>query len=226
MTPLFDLLPGTLDAEYRLFLFALLGRYQSLKAPGVELTPRALVELEVDAYGFGRTFMASARGAIDAATDIFTSDLPSDAQDGIVARKLELEARLRAIVVENVRQMLHMTKTGVGGVVDMLKNVEGATGLLVQRLAGNPVFVARDSAGRKWEAKKLVHFLTRDFAYQATLDRQVAELEAAGQDVVQTTYGQTLSLSGAEGYEAFDHVRATYFHPNSNNLLVTADVQT
>ena len=226
MTPMFDMLPATLDAEYKLFLFALAGRYQSIKGPGVELTPRALIDLEVDAYGFGRTFMASVRGALDAATDILTSDLSDEAQSNIVTRKKELEARLRGIVVENVRQTLRMAKTGIGGVVDMLKSVDGASGLLVQRLAGNPTFTARDSAGRKWEAKRLVHFLVRDFAYQGTLDRQVAELESAGHDIVQTTYGQTLSLRGTDGYESFDHVRATYFHPNSSNLLVTSDVST
>ena len=46
----FSDLTARLTAEYDLFLFALSGRYQQLRAPGGQITPRAILDLNCESY--------------------------------------------------------------------------------------------------------------------------------------------------------------------------------
>ena len=102
----------------------------------------------------------------------------------------------------------------------MLKTATGGMGLLVQQKVGAVEFKVTDTSGRKWDAKRLVHVVARDYAYQSWIDWQADMYANAGYDIMKTKGDFLFSLRGAEGYPPFEEIRGLVFHPNSNSMMV------
>lgn len=214
---IYDDLATRLSSDYSIFLFALAGRYQSIRAPGIGVTPRAISDLRTDVSKMSNSFIASATATIDS----YVRELDAESAVGsLVVRKKELLARLRGIVAENIYQVVRMAITGVGGVATLLRNSHGATGLLVQQSFAKIEFKASDSANRKWPTEKLFNVIVRDFAYQSWIDHQVSKFTQAGNDLMQTTKGEVFSLLGTAGYLSFEAIRSSAFHPNATSDMV------
>lgn len=217
---IFDDLAQRLSAEYDLFLFALSGRYQQMRSPGVEVTPRAISELNFDAHTLGETFYQLAEREIDEYLRPLLLDASDELASGLVVRKKELLTLIRAVLFENVQTVMKLSRTGMQGASALLKNAHGAIGMLVQRQAGRIDFRVTDTAGRKWDARKLFAVIVRDFAYQAWIDHEVQRLMLAGVDLIQTPNGRVLSLFGTRGHENFADARDNVFHINSKQIMV------
>jgi hypothetical protein len=217
---IFDNLATQLSAEYELFLFALSGRYQQVRSPGIEVTPRAISELNYEAHNLAQTFYQLAERDIEEYLRPLLLDASDDLASGLVVRKKETLAHIRAMLLENVQTTMKLARTGMRGAISMLKGAHGAMGLLVQRKAGKIDFRVTDTSGRKWEARKLFAVIVRDFAYQAWIDHEVERLMVAGVDLVQTPNGRVMSLFGIGDYERFVDVRDNIFHINSKQIMV------
>lgn len=216
----FDDLATRLSAEYALFLFALSGRYQQMRAPGVEIHPNAISDLYFDATQLSATFYNIANDSLDRYLEPMLAEASDDVADALVTRKKEALAHVRTMTLENVRQVVTMARTGSRGVADILKSATGAIGLLIQHQAGKIQFKTTDTSGRKWDAEKLLRVIVRDSAYQSWLDCQAEHFARAGYDLMQTSNGRIFSLLETTGYESFEAVRPEVFHINSNQIMV------
>lgn len=217
---LFDALATRLSAEYDLFLYALSGRYQQMRAPGVAVTPRAVNDLNHTAHELANTFYLIASDEIDNYLRPMLADATESVSDGMVVRKKEALSHLRAMLLENLHQIVKTARTGISGAGDMLQGKTGAIGLLLQRQAGKIQFKTTDTSGRKWDADKLLKVVMRDFAYQAWLDFEADRYAQAGQDLMQTPKGRIFSLLETTDYDSFEAVRPEVFHINSNEIMV------
>ena len=215
----FDDLAMRLDAEYNLFLFALMGRYQQMRAPGVGVSPKAIADLNSEAHQLASTFYQTAASSLEGYLQPLLEEASEALSDKLTASKADTLNTIRSMLLENVQQVVHLGKTGVQGVGALLKGAAGATGLLVQRQAGKIDFKASDSSGRKWNARTLMWVVVRDFAYQAWIDFEVEAFAESGHDLMQTTKGQVFSLLGTDGYPTFAMIRAIHFHPNSHSQM-------
>lgn len=210
----FDDFAHRLSAEYALFLLALAGRYQQIRAPGIEPYPGDVSDLSFDAGALASTFYSTAKFSLDKYLEPKIADATEEVADGLVVRKKEALARIRAMTLENVSQILTMARVGRVRFADVLRGPTGALGMLLQRRLGKIQFKTTDTAGRRWQAEKLFHFVVRDFAYQAWLDKRVEELRADGVTMI------TDGLNPAFSIDEFENVRGQYFHINSNAIPV------
>ncbi|MCL2874772.1 MAG: hypothetical protein FWF12_00460 [Betaproteobacteria bacterium] len=209
-----------LSAEYALFLLALSGRYQQMRAPGVEVTPRAIANMDKDARQLAGTFYGTAECGFDDYLRTLLADASDALQSALTVRKKEALALVRGMLFENAQTAMKMTRTGIGGTVSLLGGAHGAIGLLVQQQAGKIDYRVTDTAGRKWKAEALFRVVTRDFAYQSGIDSQVERLTLAGVNLVETPKGRVLSLRGTDSYESLADVRESVFHINSHEYPV------
>lgn len=205
-------------AEYELLLLALEGRYQRIRAPGIEVSPRVVADLQRDAVGLFTTFLGTAIAEIDRYTAQMLSDASDDLRSSIVQRRTALAAYLNSFMVANVTQVVKAARTGLEGISALLKHATGAQGALVQARAGRIDWRALDTSGRTWPALTLMQTVMRDFAYQCYVDAELARYEAAGQDVVQTSKGPVR-------LDELDELRQTYFHPNASTTIEEPHVQ-
>jgi hypothetical protein len=209
-------------ANYNLFLFALFGRYQQIRAPGIEVTPRALTDLQVDAYALAKTFVVIAETEFDNYLYSLVEDRSSELVALLTHRKSEALILVRGMVAENVKQVVSLGKTGVRDFASLLKGgARGAMGLLVQRKMAGLEFKVTDTSGRKWGARTLMRVVIRDFAYQSWIDFSLQSVRDAGVDLVEVQYSDesknfVMSMSGASGHPSLADIRSTIFHPNSN----------
>jgi hypothetical protein len=209
-------------ANYNLFLFALFGRYQQIRAPGIEVTPRALTDLQVDAYALAKTFVVIAETEFDNYLYSLVEDRSSELVALLTHRKSEALILVRGMVAENVKQVVSLGKTGVRDFASLLKGgARGAMGLLVQRKMAGLEFKVTDTSGRKWGARTLMRVVIRDFAYQSWIDFSLQSVRDAGVDLVEVQYSDesknfVMSMSGASGHPSLADIRDTIFHPNSN----------
>lgn len=224
----YDDLARRVVAAYELFLLALNGRYQQMRAPGVEVTPRALRDLQVDAYGLGKTFLNIAEAEIENHLRPLLEDGSDGLQTALTLRKKEALALVRGMVVENVKQVGMVGRTGIGGFSDLLRNAHGGVGLLVQRAVGAISFKVVDTSGRKWEPAKLMQVVVRDFGYQSDIDAFVDARRALGDTLAAAVWvneggyivRQTIFAIGeSDAYPSFEAVRDTVFHPNSKAIV-------
>lgn len=208
----FDDLATRLSAEYTLFLFALTGRYQQMRAPGVEITPRAISDLNSSALKLVGTFYEIAERDFDDYLRPMLAEASESVADDLVTRKMVALAHVRAMLLENAHQVTKLARTGVNGAGSMLKGSAGAIGLLVQRQTGTIQFKATDTSGRKWDSEKLFKVLVRDFAYQAWIDKQIADMRLASIEMATNSINAVFPLC------EFEDVRHQYFHINSSAI--------
>lgn len=214
----FDDLATRLDAEYSLFLFALTGRYQQMRAPGTEVSPRAISDLDDEAHQLASTFFNTAALSIEGYLQPMLEEASEALREKLLDRKVQVLRAIRAMVLENVQQVVRLARVG-GGYGAAMKGATGAIGLLIQRQAGKIEFKVSDRAGRKWAAKTFMHLVVRDFAYQSWIDFAAESFTESGHDLMQTSKGEVFSLLGSDGYLPFAMARPLYFHPNSHRLM-------
>jgi len=222
---IYDDLATRLVAEYRLFLFALAGRYQQVRSPGVEITPRTIADLSYAAHDLGNTFYQLAMREIDDYMQAQSEDRSDALRDTLVVRSKEVKALIRRMVAENVEQTVMMTRTGMGSHTKLLKNTSGAMGMLVQKKAGEIEFKVTDTSGRRWQANKLLAVIVRDYAYQSAIDAQLDDMRSHGiklaaairvNDAGYIVEQVTFAIDGdVAGHPSLDEIRDTIFHPNS-----------
>lgn len=208
-----------LTDNYELLLMALVGRYQESRAPGVKVTPAVVSSLHVELFRLSRIFIESANAEIDNYMRPLLDGASEQLHSELMKRKKEVQALTRRMVVENVRQVIQLTKTGIGSYIDMLKTASGGMGLLVQRKTGKIEFKATDMSGRKWDAVKLMRVVVRDYAYQSWIDQQIDAHDQLHDDLMIASGGQIFSIRGSEGLPKVEDVRRALFHPNSNAAL-------
>lgn len=209
---LYDTLATRLTAEYDLFLYALSGRYQQMRAPGVTATPRAIADLNYKAHELASTFYQIASNEIATYIDPMIEAASESVADRLTQRKIAVLTLITSMLLENVHQVIKTARTGITGPGDMLKGSTGAIGSLLQRMMAKITFKANDTSGRKWDAEKLFRVIVRDFAYQSWLDQQVEQLDEAGVTLITNNQNAVFPIS------EFENVRAQYFHINSNAI--------
>lgn len=130
--------------------------------------------------------------------------------------------QIHSIAATNLADLITRLATPAGpGIGSVLTRPAGAMCQLARQAQATAQLAARDGAGRRWQADKLVALLTRDFAYQAYVDATLAKIEAAGHHTVRLTYpdpthrNQGLTLHLAE----VPAMRKALFHPNATARL-------
>ena len=216
---MFDAFARRMSDNYALFLYALTGRYQQLRSPGISVSPRSVSDLERDVHNLARTFYAIANKEIDDLTSPMIEDGSEELLSGLVERKLLILAFVRGLLAENVHQVIYMAKTGTYGISRMMQ-AHGALGLLIQRQAGVIKFLATDTSRRKWEAKQLFAVAMRDFAYQCELDFTLDQIKESGATAILVVYPDDARNFVMDIVDLTAEKRASIFHPNSKATVV------
>jgi hypothetical protein len=194
-------------AAYDVYVLALTGAYLGFQSAGRGAD--AVTELRRQGIGLIDTFMNSVHVMVNR----YLTTLPDG--PGSSERETFLRADLQRIAVKNLNDLI-VRMMGVGlRPADMLTKPAGAVGLLLQQKLSRPRFTARDSAGRAWDAAKLVSVIARDFAYQTYVDTMLYRQASIGAVVVDVVYAdparnKTMPLADAVGQrKAIFHVNAT-----------------
>lgn len=212
---IYDEMADSVAAEYRLFLLALAGLYQQLRAPGVEPSPRAVANLHRDALVLAHTFSGIALLKLND----YAQQIDEDGSQSFVERKRVVQSLIWNMLVENVQQVVKLARTGIVDYGKVLRQASGTFGLLIQSRAGIIDYKVTDTSGRNWSAETLMRVVVRDFAYQAWLDKQFEGMTKDGVDLVEASDGTVFSLAGTMGHPSLADVRETIFHPNSNKTV-------
>lgn len=217
----FDDLTRRVMSEYKLFLFALSGRY--MQAVSFKSLQQRL-KFESSLYSAAKSLLGIVLADLDEYTNRMLYDASPALQSSIKQRRKEIQARITTILIGNIEETLVALKKHS---IAQKNNINGfdAMGLLARQNEHELKFSALDKAGRRWDAEKLMRAYVRDFAYQSYLDREFAQLETLG-DLGEVFYapgsekenaGMIFSLSGnSREYKKLSHIRSTIFHPNSN----------
>ena len=215
-------------SSYELFIGALTGRYLQAVAPGTTITPRAVQDVLVDASKLRESFMMIADKQLRATADEAIKAAPAREAEihSLVTHTLLALGRIARSDIATVNKDM---RAGRHSLASIMRPVHGAMGMLVQNAVAAPDYRTLDSAGRRWESKKLAAFLIRDFAYQVSVEVGIGEAIARGDDLAQVAYndpshaghGAVFSISGkAKDVASFDSIRAKYFHPNASAKVV------
>jgi hypothetical protein len=221
-----DELARKVTALYALFLFALNGRYQQMRAPGLEVTPRALRELEEDARALAKTFHETAANEIEGALRPFVMDATGTLKTALEARTQQTLGLVRGMLAENVAQVMRTARTGIGGYLALLNTSHGGIGMAVQRMVGTIPFKVTDTSRRKWQPDKLMRVVARDALYQVMVEVAVDNLRDSGATTAAAVWRRdngvverrTFSLQADEP-ASFESVRQKVFHPNATAMV-------
>jgi hypothetical protein len=227
----YDQLQTSITNQYSMYLSALMGRYQAMRAAGVKPSPQVVARMRADCLEFRETFCRSASQEVARYATTLSEGASAPLVASLISRTTNMVEFIRSATLENVNQVVQAAVTGVAGFREVLKGARGAVGELVQRDIGNIDFKVSTESGAKWSAGTLMRFAVRDFAYQCRIDSTVEELLDQGVTVVEAYRDDagtlaTLSLdgSGPGGLQTLAEVRSTLFHPNSTTLIRPAHV--
>lgn len=206
--------------EYDLFIFALTGRYLSLRAPGIAVSPMSVESFKLSGAMLRKAFLQSANRMID-----------DYARDHVSARSEELVASWRTelarITENNIASLVLRLKGGERNELSLLADVHGAMGLLLQRQLSSPELTVTTASGRQYKAGPLVRAEARDFAYRAWLSAELDRIGASS-DLAEIAYassdhenhGRVFSITGATpGYPSFESLEEDVFHFNANAMV-------
>lgn len=212
-------------AQYDMFLMALEGRYRAIVGPGVQITPAALSDFTNQSIRLGCVFLDLAeREAKSYAAETWAEQ--EEVYGGNAM--FDLMMGLRSAVDENITQLDKALRNGAKDYKSVIKNAHGSIGLLLQKKMGAVEFSIYDTSNRKWEARRLVKVVVRDFAYQMWIDATIAEIKKTS-NFAQVRYDDSskaereiiLSLGEKLGvYKTIGSVRHQIFHINSTAKLV------
>jgi len=212
-------------AQYDMFLSALEGKYRAIVGPGVQITPAALSDFGNQAIRLGCVFLELAeREAATYASETWSGQSEAYGEGA----KFDLLMGLRSAVDENIVQLDKMLRNGAKDYKSVIKNAHGSVGLLLEKKLGTVEFSVYDTSNRKWEARRLVRAVVRDFAYQTWVDATIAEIRKTS-NLARVRYDDSskadreivVSLGEKPGvYKTIDSVRHQVFHFNSTARLV------
>lgn len=214
---LYDGFGARIRAEYDLFLFALTGRYLSVTAPGVQVSPMLVDQFERSAFGLRNTFLKSAKRT--------TADyLDTQGMAASGDRVTRFHAELDRVTLENVASLSHRMKGFKINALDAVENAHGAMGLLLQRKLSTPEFNVTSASGRSFKAASFVKTQARDFAYRVWLDARMLALLPNGDlatvvydDEHHAAHGVVFSITGdTKGYPSFEELEEPVFHFNAH----------
>lgn len=214
----FDELTAIIGEEYLMFQMALNGRYLQLRAPGVEVSPRAVNDIKRDIAKLAESFINAATTLIASYADSEGAGRSKEVQSRIELRRALIAAQVRTIAYENVADVIKATRVGIGGIGDLLVRDAGAVGLLMQSRTDKIEFTSKDTSGRRWKSAMLLKVIVRDYAYQSFIDRQVDEMAEEGETHF-AVIKQDGSVVGEYPVADLQEVRDTVFHPNSHNMV-------
>lgn len=217
---IFDDLASQLKREYEVFLFALTGRYLSLSAAGVQVSPQSITAVQKAGITLQGMFLEHANALVRQ----FAQDYPSaSAQARVTAFEREL-TRMSDINIKSLTDRMRgaaINPTAVG-------EVHGAMGLLLQQKMAEPEYRIPTKSGRSFDAKALLWTEARDFGYRIWLDNKL-EWIAQGGDLAQVQYpdpnhadnGMVFSISGkTQGVPSYAEIKDKVFHYNAQAMIV------
>ena len=202
--------------EYQLFLFALSGQYLALVAPGLETSPATIAQLQRRGVELRETFLQTANRSV---TD-FAHATSMDWEDPSITRFL---AELSDFTRQNIDSLVARMKGVKDSALDVMDDMHGAMGLLLQKKLATPEFKVMTASGRSFDAAKLVRAQARDFAYQAELRSKLARFTQYTDlarvhyaDPAHAGHGLVFSITGkTAGYPTFDEIASKVFHYNA-----------
>lgn len=222
---IYDEFGKTLAAQYESFLFGLSGQYLALAAPGLEVTPMVVGQLESGALHLRNTFLDTARRTTQGYLDSIGVDDPE--------RVEILLDDLADFTAQNINGLVQRMKGNKNTLLDLMDDMHGAMGLLLQRKLAEPEFKVKTLSGREFDAAPLVRATGRDFAYRSWLMVELTAIKL-GSDLAQVVYadpqhdghGTVFSISGdTPGYPKFTDLYDEVFHYNAT-ARVAAHVPT
>lgn len=217
---IYDDFATQLQREYEVFLFALTGRYLSLSAAGVQVSPHSIETVRKAGIALQGMFLTHA----NALTRQFAQDYPSARAE---ERLIAFERELTRISDTNIKSLTDRMR-GAAINPTMVGEVHGAMGLLLQSKMAEPDYRVSTKSGRSYDAKALLTTEARDLAYRMWIDHQLAWI-AEGGDLAQVQYpdpnhadnGMVFSISGqTQGYPSFAQIEDDVFHYNAQAMIV------
>jgi len=204
--------------DYELFLMALRGEYLSLVMPGVEVTPRTVMDFHTRAKKQREAFMQTAKERAttflqehkSARSDMLYDDFMSNVYRATVQNMSYLVGRLKGSEVNPLRMEAH-----------------SAMGLLLQKQMTQPEFEIKTHTGRKYKAQHYLKAEARHFAYNVWLEGELAKI-AESSDLAEVHYansqhpnnGLVFSITGnAPDYPSLDSLRDSIFHFNAQAMV-------
>lgn len=212
---IYDEFGRTLAADYEVFLFGLSGQYLALVAPGLEVSPMIVGQLEKGALRLRNTFLDSAKRTTQGYLDAVGVDDPERAE-------LLLDD-LADFTAQNIHGLVQRMKGDKTSVLDLMDNLHGAMGLLLQKKLAEPEFKVKTLSGREYDAAPLVRATARDFGYRNYLMAELVRLKLRS-DLAEVVYpdsqheghGTVFSISGdTPGYPSFSDLYDEVFHYNA-----------
>jgi hypothetical protein len=221
-----DELAFRVTSLYGLFLFALDGRYQQMRAPGLEVTPRALRELESGALTLATTFLGAATREIDTALHPFIADATEKLKIALGARRQQALALVRGMVDENIVQVMRVARTGVNSFLRLLGSSHGGIGMAVQKSIGRIPFRVTDTSRRKWQPDRLMRTVVRDALYQVMVETAVDRLRTRGATTAAAVWHRDGGVIERKVFRlqpdepaSFESIRHRVFHPNATAMV-------
>lgn len=217
---IYDDFAEALRREYEVFLLALTGRYLSLTAAGVQVSPHTIQAVRTAGVALQAHFLSHATQMI---ADYLDDQYVAGSSDLAIA----FERELNRITDTNIESLLDRMR-GAAINPQAVGEVHGAMGLLLQQKMANPEYRVPTKSGRSYEAKGLMVAQARDFAYRVWIASTLAFI-AKGGDLAEVQYpdpnhadnGLVFSISGnTEGYPSFAGIEKTVFHYNAQAMIV------
>jgi len=216
---IFDDFATKLKQDYDLFLFALAGRYLTLMAPGAEVSPHMVRQMQEQGAALAKTFLSSASARVDD----FAQSYPLADSD---VRSARFKRELSNIAAQNIYTLMQRMKGGAQNTLAGVKEAHGAIGLLLQQKLSNPDFRIKTPKGRSFDAASYLLAEARNYAYQSWIEFTLAQI-AQTSDLAQVNYpnpehvghGTVFSISGqTPGYKSFEQIKLM-FHYNSTAFI-------
>lgn len=217
---IYDDLASQLKREYEVFLMALTGRYLSLSAAGVQVSPQSIQAVQKAGIALQGMFLAHAKALVQQ----FAQEYPS------------ASAATRVSAFE--RELTRMSDINIASLTDRMRGaainpaavgeVHGAMGMLLQQKMAEPEYRVPTKSGRSFDAKALMGSAARDFGYRMWIDHTLESIAQHG-DLAQVHYydpahagnGMVFSISGeTKGVPSFASIEDEVFHYNAQAMIV------
>lgn len=209
----------SINDQFELFLLALNGEYLRLTQPGVDRL-QAVNELRRFIHRQGQALRARISDEVNAYVGELGLSENEARRASVGALVLGLRADVSQIITAVTNQALLALRAGRADLGKMFnRSLHGAVGELVLKKATKLDFKAPDSAGRVWDAGRLMNFTVREAIYRLTLMKQLDELPGDVGEVFNPDHpedGMLFSKTGVTlGLPTYADIEKSVFHYNS-----------